>query len=65
MSIKESLGEVCGELICPYPPGIPLLIPGEVITEAALNYLLQVRSEGAVISGAADPLLSSIVICSA
>ena len=65
VSIKESLGEVCGELICPYPPGIPLLIPGEVITEAALNYLLQVRSEGAVISGIADPLLSSIVICSA
>ncbi|XP_057497451.1 uncharacterized protein LOC130782190 [Actinidia eriantha] len=65
VSIKESLGEVCGELICPYPPGIPLLIPGEVITEVALNYLLQVRSEGAVISGIADPLLSSIVICSA
>ncbi|KAH7853807.1 hypothetical protein Vadar_006821 [Vaccinium darrowii] len=65
VSIKESIGEVCGELICPYPPGIPLIIPGELITEAALNYLLELRRcKGAVISGAADPLLSSIVICS-
>ncbi|KAI8565896.1 hypothetical protein RHMOL_Rhmol03G0296700 [Rhododendron molle] len=60
VSIQESTGEVCGELICPYPPGIPLIIPGELITEAALNYLLQLRRcKGAVISGAADPLLSS------
>ncbi|XP_028071280.1 uncharacterized protein LOC114273686 isoform X1 [Camellia sinensis] len=65
VSVRESVGEVCGELICPYPPGIPVLIPGEVITENALNYLMLVRSKGAVISGAADPLLSSIVICNA
>ncbi|KAG5559742.1 hypothetical protein RHGRI_009300 [Rhododendron griersonianum] len=65
VSIQESIGKVCGELICPYPPGIPLIIPGELITEAALNYLLQLRRcKGAVISVAADPLLSSIVICS-
>lgn len=65
VSVKESIGKVCGELICPYPPGIPLIIPGELITEAALDYLLQLRRcKGAVISGAADPHLSSIVICS-
>ncbi|GAV56937.1 OKR_DC_1 domain-containing protein [Cephalotus follicularis] len=27
VSIEKSLGEVCGELICPYPPGIPVMIP--------------------------------------
>jgi arginine/lysine/ornithine decarboxylase len=63
VSIAECLGEVCGELICPYPPGIPVLIPGEVITEKALDYLLDVRSKGAVITGASDPLLTSIVVC--
>ncbi|XP_004301399.1 PREDICTED: uncharacterized protein LOC101297156 isoform X2 [Fragaria vesca subsp. vesca] len=62
-SIENSLGEVCGELICPYPPGIPVLIPGEIITKKALDYLLHVRSKGAVITGASDSLLSSIVIC--
>lgn len=63
VTIKESIGKVSGELICPYPPGIPVLIPGEVITERAVNYLLHVRSKGADISGASDPLLSSIVVC--
>ncbi|KAK7264363.1 hypothetical protein RJT34_31970 [Clitoria ternatea] len=61
--IKESLGEVSGELVCPYPPGIPVLIPGEVITEKAIDYLLHVRSKGTVITGVSDPLLSSIVVC--
>ncbi|XP_017216113.1 uncharacterized protein LOC108193803 isoform X2 [Daucus carota subsp. sativus] len=63
VSFTKSIGEICGELICPYPPGIPVMIPGEIITENALDYLLQVRNKGGVISGAADPLLASIVIC--
>ncbi|XP_062115304.1 uncharacterized protein LOC133829595 [Humulus lupulus] len=63
VSIENCLGEVCGELICPYPPGIPVMIPGETITQRALDYLLEVRSKGAIISGASDPLLSSIVVC--
>jgi arginine/lysine/ornithine decarboxylase len=61
--VRESLGKVCGELICPYPPGIPVMIPGEIITERALNYLLDVRRKGAVVTGASDSHLSSIVIC--
>lgn len=57
--IDESIGKVCGELVCPYPPGIPILYPGEVITKEALDYLGFVRSNGAVITGATD----SILIC--
>ncbi|XP_009789832.1 uncharacterized protein LOC107820429 isoform X1 [Nicotiana tabacum] len=63
VSIRDSLGEICGELVCPYPPGIPVLIPGEIITERALSYLLEIRSKGAVITGAADCSLSSFVVC--
>ncbi|XP_021890892.1 uncharacterized protein LOC110809385 isoform X2 [Carica papaya] len=63
MKIEESVGKVCGEMICPYPPGIPLMIPGELITKEALDYLLYVRSKGAIITGASDPFLSSIVVC--
>ncbi|KAM4087933.1 hypothetical protein ACJW30_07G032000 [Castanea mollissima] len=63
VSIGESLGKVCGELVCPYPPAIPAMIPGEVITEKALDYLLDVRSKGAAITGASDPSLCSIVVC--
>lgn len=64
MSFIESIGKVCGELVCPYPPGIPLLIPGEVITEEALRYLVEVTDNGGFVSGAADSSLSSIVVCS-
>ncbi|CAM0878068.1 unnamed protein product [Alopecurus aequalis] len=61
--IEDSLGEICGELICPYPPGIPVLIPGEVVTHDSLSYLINVRDEGMSISGAADGDLNSIMVC--
>ncbi|GFQ05593.1 arginine decarboxylase, partial [Phtheirospermum japonicum] len=63
VGIDECIGKICGEMICPYPPGIPVLIPGEVITESALEYLLSVKSMGATISGAADCHLSSLAVC--
>jgi arginine/lysine/ornithine decarboxylase len=61
--IEDSLGEICGELICPYPPGIPVLIPGEVITHDSLSYLMNIRHQGITISGAADAELNSILVC--
>lgn len=63
VAIKECLGKICGELICPYPPGIPVMIPGEVITEKALSYLMMVKNMGADISGAADPSLNHVIVC--
>ncbi|KAK1642111.1 hypothetical protein QYE76_059916 [Lolium multiflorum] len=60
--IEDSIGEICGELICPYPPGIPVLIPGEVVTQESLSYLIHVRDQGMVISGAADAKLNSIMV---
>ncbi|KAH9617076.1 hypothetical protein KSS87_019885 [Heliosperma pusillum] len=63
ISIEKAVGKICGELICPYPPGIPVMIPGEVISQTALDNLLQSKANGAEISGASDPLLSSLVIC--
>ncbi|KQK12139.1 uncharacterized protein LOC104583539 isoform X3 [Brachypodium distachyon] len=59
---EDSLGEICGELICPYPPGIPVLIPGEVVTQDSLSYLINLRDQGMTISGAADGELTSIML---
>ncbi|XP_076933803.1 uncharacterized protein LOC143599827 [Bidens hawaiensis] len=64
VGLKDSVGNVCGELVCPYPPGVPLLIPGEVICEEALSYLVNVKKNGGFVSGAADSSLSTIVVCS-
>lgn len=63
MNVGDCVGRISGELICPYPPGIPVTIPGEVITDRGLDYLLKAKRNGAAISGASDPELSSIVVC--
>lgn len=41
MRVKDSLGQICGETISVYPPGIPLITAGEEITSSVLNCLLQ------------------------
>jgi arginine decarboxylase len=52
-------GRVCGELIGQYPPGIPVIAPGELITGAALDALAEVRAAGGGIA-AADPTLATV-----
>ncbi len=62
ISIESARDRLCGELICPYPPGIPLLMPGEVITTTAINYLRQILAAGGTITGCNDPTLQTIQI---
>ena len=58
--IEEAVGRVSAELVAPYPPGIPVLAPGEQITEAALAALQQARAAGVRIAYAADPTLAGL-----
>ena len=60
--IAEAGDRICGELICPYPPGIPLLMPGETITDEAINYFQQIVAAGGTITGCNDPTLKTIQI---
>ena len=53
-------GRVCAELIAPYPPGIPVLAPGEEITADALGALSAARASGVRIAYAADPTLATL-----
>ena len=62
MAIEQASDRLCGELICPYPPGIPLLIPGEVITTEAIAYLQQILAAGGTITGCKDPSLKTIEV---
>jgi arginine/lysine/ornithine decarboxylase len=52
--VSDAVGEVCAELLCPYPPGIPLLAPGELITREVVAYLSSVMRGGGRINGQAD-----------
>ena len=53
-----ALDRVSAELIAPYPPGVPLLVPGEQITAATLTALDRARAAGNRIAYATDPALS-------
>ena len=62
LPIEKSVGYISAELLCPYPPGIPVLIPGEIITENHLQILEQVRALGGIITGCSDPILKTIKV---
>jgi lysine decarboxylase len=57
-----AVGRVSAELIAPYPPGIPVLAPGELVTEALLAGLRAVAADGVRVAYAADPTLSTIEV---
>ncbi|MFB7884878.1 aminotransferase class I/II-fold pyridoxal phosphate-dependent enzyme [Microbacterium sp. NPDC056057] len=59
---EEAIGRVCAELIAPYPPGVPVLAPGEVVTAGALDALRETRRDGGRIAYAADPTLDTIQV---
>ena len=50
------------ELIAPYPPGVPVLAPEEVISAAVLNALQVALADGGSIAYAADPTLTTIQV---
>jgi arginine decarboxylase len=62
ISIDDAVGKISAESICPYPPGIPVLIPGEIITIEALDYLKSIVDLGGEIVGCSDPDLATIKI---
>ena len=58
----DAVGRVSAEMICPYPPGVPVLSPGERITEAALGALFEARDMGVRIAFVADPTLKTLKV---
>jgi arginine/lysine/ornithine decarboxylase len=60
--IAETQERICAEIICPYPPGIPVLMPGEIITKSALEYLQEIQDMGGFISGCADETLQTVKV---
>jgi len=58
--ISRAAGRVSAELVAPYPPGVPVLAPGELVTAQALAALAEARSDGVRIAYAADPELATL-----
>lgn len=62
ISWADAVGCISGEMIAPYPPGIPIIYPGEKITKEIWDYLEQYRRDGRHIHGPKDAQLNTIEI---
>ena len=60
--LAAAVGEVAAELVIPYPPGIPVLAPGDIIDQVKIDYLRAGAARGMYLSGPADPLLQTIKV---
>ena len=54
LPLRETAGRVCSEFVMCYPPGIPILAPGERITEEILDYIEYAKEKGCSMTGPED-----------
>lgn len=57
---EESKGFVSAEFLIPYPPGIPILVPGEIITSEIIDIIKKYKKSGIEISGCKDKEINFI-----
>ena len=55
LPLKETVGRICSEFVMCYPPGIPILAPGEQITQDILSYIEYAKEKGCSMTGPEDP----------
>lgn len=54
LPLRETVGRVCSEFVMCYPPGIPILAPGEKITLEILHYIEYAKAKGCSMTGPED-----------
>ena len=52
--VGDTAGRVCSEFVMCYPPGIPILAPGEMVTEEILRYIRYAKKKGCQMTGPED-----------
>ena len=62
VSFSDSAGRISAETVTSYPPGIPLLVPGEQITPQAIQYCQRLQQSGITILGPEDPTLNTLEV---
>lgn len=55
LPIMQTAGKICSEFVMCYPPGIPILAPGERITAEILDYINYAKQKGCSLTGPEDP----------
>lgn len=62
VEIKSCIGRICGESIMAYPPGIPIVTPGELITKEIMEYLVFLKESNAYLTDMQDKNLDTILV---
>ena len=60
--LRLSAGKICSEFVMCYPPGIPILAPGEYITPEIIDYIQYAKAKGCFMTGTEDPQIEKINI---
>lgn len=60
--LSQAVGKVAGEMAAAYPPGIPCLLPGEIITSEIYEYLCYLKNSPVKLQGPSQPELDSILV---
>ncbi|MCQ2077690.1 MAG: aminotransferase class I/II-fold pyridoxal phosphate-dependent enzyme [Bacteroidaceae bacterium] len=58
--IRETEGRICTEFVMSYPPGIPILAPGERITQEIIEYIIYAKEKGCSMTGPEDPKIERL-----
>ncbi|MDR1928662.1 MAG: aminotransferase class I/II-fold pyridoxal phosphate-dependent enzyme [Endomicrobium sp.] len=62
ISLKKAVGHVAAQTLTPYPPGIPIVIPGERITQEIRDYLMDMSAKDIRISGQETEMLKTVKV---
>ncbi|TYQ15329.1 UNVERIFIED_CONTAM: arginine decarboxylase [Acetivibrio alkalicellulosi] len=60
--LDKSVGEISGEMVMAYPPGIPVICMGERITEEIVDYIKLLKEQKCQMQGTADPFIDYIMV---
>ena len=60
LPIRDTAGRICTEFVMCYPPGIPILAPGERVTEEIIDYILYAKDKGCQLTGPEDAAIERL-----
>lgn len=60
--LKEARGKIAGEVIMAYPPGIPIICPGEIITQDVIDEIVRLKEAGALVLGLVGSMMDYIKV---
>lgn len=61
IDLKKACGRISKHIITPYPPGVPLVCPGEIISRDLIEYIISILEAGGTVNGVDSKLTVSVI----